>query len=964
MDKERWKQIDDLVERALELPEAEREKFVSDESFGDLDLKEQVLALLEAEKASDNFMADSAMNLMAREIAEDSTNVFTNSLYNKKIGNYKIQSLLGAGGMGEVYLAQDEKLNRNVALKILPREFHANDERVKRFETEAKAIATLNHPNIVTIHDFGKDEGVNYIATEFVEGKTVREIIDEKPPLKKVLSIILQSLDALSSAHGAGIIHRDIKPENIMVREDGYVKILDFGLVKLTEQDHFESGMFAKTLEDVVIGTPAYMSPEQASGEKVDHRTDLWSIGLVFYEMLAGKNPFKQKNHKETIQAILSKEVPPISEANPEISTELDGILNKALEKDADLSYQTASDFQADVKRVKREIDSSSSWRTNSLNGGHVTTEVENRRSFLPYLIGGLALILAAFGIWFFIFQNETVEAEKWETAKVIQLTEETGKEYFSSISPDGKTFVYASNENGKFDIYSRRIGSKKSINLTANSEANDNQPSFSADGNFIAFRSNREPLGIYIMEVTGENPKRISDFGFHPAWSPDGKQIAVSEKGNERPDTRRKSAIWIIDIASGEKRKLIDNYAYQPSWSPNGKRIAYWFIGSGGRRDVATISVEGGEPNIVTDSANTNWNPVWSPDGKHLYFASDRSGNMAFWRIQINQKTGQTIGDAEIVPTPAKFNSHLSFSKDGKKIVYVQTNTQSNIKAIEFDENAGKVKGEPFAITSGDYEFIRPIFSSKNDQLVFVQKKLTQDDIVVLDREGKNRRDLTDDRYFDRYPRWSPDGKKLAFTSDRSGVYNIWVMQKDGANLQQMTFSKSEAASFPIWSSDGKKIAYTLNSQTYLIDLTKDIQNQKPAQLAESSEKRGFIAWDWSPDGKKLTGIYHRTDGWSGIGYYSFETEKYEKLHPAIGFPFWLPNSKQLVYSWGEKVHFIDIETGENRDIFELPGKNINNASLSPDGKLLHFVEYKSESNIWLLDNTAGETSKNNSNN
>jgi serine/threonine protein kinase len=950
MDKEIWKKIDGLVAEALELPESEREEFVSAKSSGDEDLKKQVLALLEAEKKAANFMDNSAINLMARAIADDSTTVFSDSLFNKKLGSYTIKSLIGAGGMGEVYLAFDEKLNRNVALKVLPKQFHANDERVKRFQTEAKAIAHLNHPNIVTIYDFGKDEGVNYIATEFVEGKTLRSLIEEKLTLKKSFSVVLQILNALSSAHDAGIIHRDIKPENIMVREDGYVKILDFGLAKLTQPEMFESGIFANTLDNVVIGTPAYMSPEQASGEKVDQRTDLWSTGLIFYEMLTGKNPFKRHNHHETIKAILADPTPLLTVSNPDISPIIEPIIEKALEKDADLSYQTASDFRADIKRVKREFDSSPSWGTNSFNG-RKTSEIEKKQRAFPFFLGGLILLLTGFGIWYFFFQTEKIEGEKWENAKVIQLTEQAGKEYFPTLSPDGKTFVYASDENGNFDIFSRRVGSKTSINLTPNSEADDNLPIFSPDGNLIAFRSEREPSGIYIMEVTGENPRRVTDFGYHPSWSPDGEHLAVSTRQFERPEVRVSSSIWIVDAKNGKKRKLIGGYSNQPTWSPNGKRIAYWFIGNGGKRDLATISVTGGEPTFITNSANTNWNPVWSPDGNYLYYSSDKSGNMAFWRIRIDQTTGSILDEAEIVSTPAKFNSHLSFSKDGKKMVYTQTDIQSNIRAIEFDEKNSEVKGEAFDITAGDYEFSRPSLSPNNEKFAIVQKKLTQDDIIVLGREGKNRLDLTDDKYFDRYPRWSPDGKKIAFTSDRGGTYDVWLMNNDGTNLVQLT--SGDTATFPFWSPDGKRLAYTIKNQTHIVELDRNFQVQRSENLPETDEKRSFIAWDWSPDGKKLAGIYHTQNGWSGVGFYSFETKTFEKLDEVIGFPFWLSGSSQVIYSDDNKIFLADINSKEKKEVFSNPDKNIMQASISQDGKLLYFISSTSESNIWLLDNS-----------
>ena len=273
-----------------------------------------------------------------------------------------------------------------------------------------------------------------------------------------------------------------------MVREDGYVKILDFGLVKLTEGDLGNFEMYAKTMKNAVIGTPAYMSPIQASGETVDHRTDVWSLGLVFYEMLTGRNPFKRDNKRLTIQAILSTDPPQLSSTESGIPPEIETILDKALEKDVDLGYQTSSDFAADLKRVRREFDSSASWDSYPAYESGVMTK--GKRRLGSYIVGILAIVLSGIGIWYFVFQNEGRNGVRWEKAKVIQLTEQVGKEFYPSLSPDGKTFVYASNENGNFDIYSRRVGSKRSINLTPESKATDTQPTISPNGNLVAFRS------------------------------------------------------------------------------------------------------------------------------------------------------------------------------------------------------------------------------------------------------------------------------------------------------------------------------------------------------------------------------------------------------------------------------------------------------------------------------------------
>ena len=395
MTPERWKQIDELFDAVLDLPKNQRESFLTLKTSGDEELKNEVLSLLKAETSNENFLENSAMGIAAKNLANEKTVVSHHNLTGKTISTYKIEKMLGAGGMGEVYLAHDDKLRRKVALKILPAEFVADDERVKRFGLEARAVSALNHPNIVTIHDVGNFDGINYIATEFVEGKSLREIIGTNLKVSEILRIVSQCCEALAAAHSAGIIHRDIKPENIMIRPDGYLKILDFGLAKLTDVSPQTFKDLAKTAKGIIIGTPAYMSPEHVTDDKVDHRTDLWSIGVVLYELLTGSNPFKKATRQATFQAILSEEMPLASSINAEIPQELDQILIKALEKDAELSYQTASDLRADLKRVRREIDSSPSLRSKD-SFMQKREDTKARRSFLIPVFGILLAVLLA----------------------------------------------------------------------------------------------------------------------------------------------------------------------------------------------------------------------------------------------------------------------------------------------------------------------------------------------------------------------------------------------------------------------------------------------------------------------------------------------------------------------------------------------------------------------------------------
>lgn len=951
----RWKQIDDLLDAALDVPHGERESFVAERAGDDHDLQRQVIELLRANGDADEFLNKSAMRIAAEAVANDEAVISHAGFVNKQIATYKIERLLGAGGMGEVYLAFDEKLRRRVALKTLPPEFLTNDERVKRFELEARAISSLNHPGIVTVYDVGNFEGVNYIATEFVEGKTLRDLMGGKFKVRNIVLNSIQICDALSAAHAEGIIHRDIKPENIMIRKDGYAKILDFGLAKLTDPGEQTLRDFAATTKGVVIGTPAYMSPAQISDEAVDHRTDLWSCGVVLYEFLTGKNPFKGANRQETFEAILSKEPQLCSSLNPEIPAELDRILAKLLEKDAGMGYQTAADLRADLKRVKREVDSSPSW--SGASGGAPRSNPERSRLGTYAAVGAIGILLLGLAAAVYLFLNrKDPDAIDWSAARNDPVTDQAGTEYFPSIAPDGKSLVYAAEENGGLDIFSQRIGGKNRVNLTPGSPSDDTQPAFSPNGESIAFRSERLPKGVYVMEASGENLRHISDTGYHPSWSSDGKEIVVSSFGRDQPTVRASpgSNLTIIKLATGEKRELAKIEASFPTWSPNGHRIAYWFhTGTFGRRDIATIPASGGDPIVVArDFAVSNWNPVWSPDGKFLYFVSSKAGNMNFWRVRIDEQSGEVLSDPEAVVTPSKYSRHLSFSRDGKRLAYVQTNNQSNIQGVDFDADSGKTIGEPFWITQGDREISRAELSPDGTRFVTRVIRRTQDDIVTVSRDGKDWRDVTNDEPFDRYVRWSPDGRQLAFGSDRNDGGQVWTSNADGANLRQITFNSKPdfATGFPVWSPGGDRIAVYFDGVTSLLDPSKRQNEQTPVKLPNTGGLR-IVVWDWSPDGQRLAGVITEGDK-RYLGYYSLETNEYKiVVENSDSLPSWLPDSRRLIYSAGSKIFIADSNTREVKELFANPLVQIRSPFVSRDGKLLYYTAGNAESDIWLLD-------------
>ena len=955
MNAELWKQIDEMLDAALELPPAEREGYVATACVGNEELRREVLSLLRAQEQAGTFLAGSAMRAAAQALARESGGGSHGSLVGKDIGTYKIEKLLGAGGMGEVYLASEARLNRRVALKILPSEFVADDERVARFEREARAVSALNHPNLVTIYDLGSLDGLHYIAMEYVEGRTLRELAGGRLKLRELLSIVSQAAEALAAAHRAGVVHRDVKPENIMVRADGYVKVLDFGLAKLLEAHADGIGATAETQDGAVMGTLAYMSPEQAAAEPLDARTDVWSLGVVLYELATGRKPFAGRNRRETVNAILSEEPEPVTETDAGMPPELDHILAKALEKDRELRYQTASDLRADLKRLGREMDSTPSQSGSGRRSYGVRRAAVRARTRAKHLLvySGLLLLVGAAAFFGWRLLKSPEDGPDWSRATHLQLTDQAGTEFHPSLAPDGKTFVYSSDQTGNFDLYLQRVGGKNPTNLTKDSAVNESQPVFSPDGERIAFRSEREPAGVYVMGATGENVRLVAEEGFHPSWSPDGRDIVYSTRGRDAPDVRntRPSQLRVVNVESGATRLLCELDAMQPAWSPHGTRVAFWFMPTSvGRSDVATIPSTGGEPVVITNDATTNWNPVWSPDGRYLYFASDKSGSMSFWRVRVEEETGRVLSEPEAVNTPSKFSRHLGFSRDGRRMIYVQTDNQANIQAADFDARTEKVIGEPHWVTRGDRQVIRPELSPDGRQFLLRVPRRTQDDIALVNRDGSNWRDLTDDKFFDRYPRWSPDGKKVAFASDRGGSYEIWTMDADGTNLRQLTFNSPPNTSFPVWSPDGTRLLYRRSGVNLILDLRKGFHEQTPEQLPwHENPQDYFVVWDWSPDGKKLAGTLEGMSG-TGVGYYSFETGHYEKVADIYALPFWLPDSRRFVYAYEGKAYIGDVNTKKVRELLARPPEQIRSVAVSHDGRLLYYTLLSTESNIWLL--------------
>ncbi len=579
-----------------------------------------------------------------------------------------------------------------------------------------------------------------------------------------------------------------------------------------------------------------------------------------------------------------------------------------------------------------------------------------NRWQFKAGLVGA-ALAVVALVAWTILSRakpENKIIGPAWSKAKSSQLTNQVGIESSVRLAPDGKSFIYASRASGNWDLYWQRVGGRLTVNLTKDSLADDMQPAYSPDGNYIAFRSERDTPGVYVMEATSENVRRLSDTGFDPAWSPDGKEVVVSTDFFTDPAKRSSipSKLWILDFASGAKRLLTGGDAVQPSWSPNGKRIAYWALQQGsGRRDLWTIPAGGGEPTRVTNDDALDWNPVWSPDGKYLYFASDRGGSMNFWRVPLDETSGQLLGTPETVVTPSVYSQHLSFSQDGKRLAYVQKAESRNLERVAFDPIRGQTTGETAPVTQGTKYVTDPDLSPNEEWFACSSQGEKQEDILLIKRDGSEQRQLTNDVYRDRSPRWSPDGRRIAFYSDRSGRFEVWAINSDGTGLQQITYTSGQSTVYPIWSPDGKQMLFKQRgSQPYVFDISRPWTDQTPQKMPViGGVGEDFWASSWSPDGRKVAGtwIVNRTNY---LHVYDFETQTYENFNLRAVKPIWLSDNRRLLYELDGRLHIVETQTKKSREILSAGPYTITTICPTRDARTIYYTLQKTESDVWLL--------------
>jgi serine/threonine protein kinase/tricorn protease-like protein len=1007
MTPERYQRIGKLYHSVLELAPGERPTFLAQACDGDVELLKEIESLIASHQKAGSFIESPAIEMVAEIIAEDSYG----DMVGRHLSHYEIKSLLGAGGMGDVYLARDTRLGRQVALKLLPAAFINDVERVRRFEQEARAASALNHPNLLTIYEIDRAEDKYFIAMEYIDGETLREKIHrERTPLTELLKCLQQVAEGLAKAHAAGIIHRDLKPDNIMVTRDGFAKVLDFGLAKLIEQpdgagDATSSGaarvVMPPSLPGMVRGTVGYMSPEQAQGKvkEVDQRSDIFSFGCILFEAATGRRAFEGKG-LDSLYKIVHAPTPRIKETNADAPVELQRIVRRCLAKDPERRYQSIKDVAIELEELRRTLkaepeprrsiqpvsgidtiasgdvsavpsagqqasSASEAGRTRTTTSvKYIVNKIESHKMGAALIVVTLFVVMAGIAYELYKFAGRK-PATSLPSMKMSRLTNSgkvgTGRETkFASISPDGKYVAYtAHDESGQTSLWVRHVATTSNVQIVppAGVDVDVAAPAFSPDSNYVCYiRTEKNgPAILYRVPVPGGTSKKLLE-GMRVApisFSPDGERFTFIRSLKEE------DALMLANAdGTGEQilatRKYPEHFAQSAAWSPDGKTIACPVRGLAGTygSGVAVIQVADGTQKQLT---SRRWVKVervaWLSDGSGVIMTAEETLTSPFQIWQISYPEGEPH------PVTNDLNDYhnVSLTADSSALVTVLTDITANIWVAPTGEwykarqltSEGKMNGGIFGGTTWtpDGRIVYRSFAGGNS------------DIWIMDADGHNQKQLTDDAYLEHSLTVTGDGRYIVFDSDRSGSVHVWRVDINGSNPKQLT--TGVGAFWPRVSPDGKWITYTSLGSGESNIWKVSIDGGQPVPITDKFASQPVV----SPDGK-LIACYSRDEQTGamniallpfagGSPVKLFNLPQTANLYDSVS---WTPDGRALTYINGRgivtNIWLQPVDGGQPKQLTDFNTDRILSFDWSRDGKWLAVSRGVVNNDVVLISN------------